>query len=150
MQAATSAFDIIIDKTLTITQGGGAREVSLDEALQHTTYQAAIAGSRPARTQILKMIAKRELAIAAKQPPSMSIEFADELEDPGNANAALVILGVAQQTDQGGYPRLKLHSWAVQAALSRRGRASLTKANIAEAKLRALDPGAVRWPWGSD
>lgn len=150
MQAATSAFDIIIDKTLAITQGGRTREVSLDEALQHTTYQAAIAGSRPARTQILKMIAKRESAIVAKSPLSTPVKIAYEREDPGNANAALVILGIAQQTDQGGCPRLKLLTWAVQAALSRRGRASLTAANITEAKHRVLDPEAIRWPRGSD
>jgi len=96
------------------------------------------------------MIARRGTAIAAKSPQSKVVKLVHEFEDPGNANAALVILGIATQTDQGGYPRLKLLTWAVQAALSRRGRALLTAADIAEAKHRVLDPGAIRWPRGSD
>ena len=70
-KAQTSAFDIIIDRTLTITQNGRAREVSVDEALQHKTYLDALAGNRAARRQVLRMIAKREKAITAKmqRPP---------------------------------------------------------------------------------
>lgn len=63
-----SAFDIVIDRTLTVTQGGQARELTLEEALQHKTYQAAIAGNRAARREVLKMIAKREAWLATKAP----------------------------------------------------------------------------------
>jgi hypothetical protein len=31
-----------MDRTLTVTQGGKPREVTLEEALQHRTYQEAI------------------------------------------------------------------------------------------------------------
>ena len=96
------------------------------------------------------MIARRETAIAAKSPQSKVVKLVQEFEDPGNANAALVILGIATQTDFSGHPRLKLLTWAVQAALSRRGRALLTVADITEAKLRVLDPSAISWPRGSD
>jgi hypothetical protein len=34
-----SAFDIVFDKTLTVTQGGVERELTVDEALQLQTYQ---------------------------------------------------------------------------------------------------------------
>src|SRR5205809_7236768 len=61
-----SAFDIVIDRTLTVTQNGKAREVMVEKALQQRTYQDAIAGSRLARREILKMIAKRETWLAAK------------------------------------------------------------------------------------
>ena len=57
-----SAFDIIFDKTLTVTLGGAERELSVDEALQLQTYQAALKGSRMAIRKVLKMIHKRELA----------------------------------------------------------------------------------------
>ena len=67
---AASAFDIVIDRTLTVTQDGIPREVTVEEALQHRTYQEAIAGSRSARREILKMIAKRELHLAAQQGES--------------------------------------------------------------------------------
>ena len=60
LEKTGSAFDLVIDKTLTVTQGGVPREVTVDEALQHRTYQDAIAGNRSARREVLKMIAKRE------------------------------------------------------------------------------------------
>ena len=63
-----SAFDVVIDRTLTIVQDGVPREVTVGEALQHRTYQNAIAGNRAARREVLKMIAKREQAITNKTP----------------------------------------------------------------------------------
>jgi len=44
-----SAFDIVIDRTLTVTHNGKPREVTVEEALQHRTYQDALAGNRAAR-----------------------------------------------------------------------------------------------------
>ena len=38
-----------MDRTLTVTEGGHVREMTVDEALQQKTYQAAIAGSRMAQ-----------------------------------------------------------------------------------------------------
>ena len=49
-----SAFDIIIHRTLTVTQNGVPREVSAEEALQHRTYQDAIGGSRMAQREFLR------------------------------------------------------------------------------------------------
>jgi hypothetical protein len=56
----------VIDRTLTLTQSGKPREVTVEEALQHRTYQDAIAGNRATRREMLKMIAKREKWLAAK------------------------------------------------------------------------------------
>lgn len=68
-----SAFDIIFDKTLIVTQGGIERELTMDEALQLQTYQAALKGSRMAVRAVLKMIEKREEALVKKAPtPSVS------------------------------------------------------------------------------
>lgn len=93
--APTSAFDIIVDKTLTITRNGVPQEVSVEEALQHRTYQDAIAGNRAARREVLKMITKREKALAKSAPkPSVKFSFRNEI-DPDNANEALLILGIA-------------------------------------------------------
>lgn len=119
---AASAFDVIIDKTLTITRDGKVREVTLEEALQHKTYQEAIGGSRMARRQILRMIAKREQAIAARTPNRGSkITVLREIEDPDNADDALLLLGIAADNPRQGDPqrRLLLEPWAVQAALVR-------------------------------
>jgi hypothetical protein len=46
-----------------VTQGGVERELTVDEALELQTYQAALKGSRMAIRTVLKMIEKREVAI---------------------------------------------------------------------------------------
>ena len=121
-----SAFDIVIDRTLTVTQNGVPREVTVEEALQHRTYQDAIGGSRMAQREVFKMIAKREKALAAKGDGNLP-RVVSRLEpvDPENADAALQILGIA--TRDAGRDRwenerepLLLELWAVQAALARR------------------------------
>ena len=45
---ATSAFDVIFEKTLSVTQNGVERELTVEEALQLRTYQDALAGNRSA------------------------------------------------------------------------------------------------------
>ncbi|MCB1357412.1 MAG: DUF5681 domain-containing protein [Paracoccaceae bacterium] len=152
---STSTFDIIVDKTLTITRSGIQQEVSVEEALQHRTYQDAIAGNRSARREVLKMIAKREQVLAKMAPaPALRINHRSE-EDPDNANAALLILGIASvdTRDYGpidNYQRLLLEPWAVQAALSRRrGGAKLTDKEIEEIRRCTRDPGSLRWPRGT-
>lgn len=148
--AANSAFDVIIDRTLTVTQGGKPREVTIEEALQHRTYQDAIAGNRAARRQVLKMIAKREEWLAQKAPKRQPLEFLMEREDPENANEALLVLGIAERAAPWGendpYDRFLLCPWAVQAALSRRGRRSLSENNIVEIKRCTRDADTLRWP----
>ncbi len=63
-----SAFDIIFGKTLSVTQNGSQRELTIDEALQLQTYQAALGGSKMAIRQVLEMIEKREAALAQTAP----------------------------------------------------------------------------------
>ena len=60
--ATRSAFEIVFEKRVTVTQGGVDQELSVEEALQLRTYQDALAGNRAAQRTILKMIAKREKA----------------------------------------------------------------------------------------
>ncbi len=90
-----SAFDIIFDQTLTVTQGGIERELTVDEALQFQTYQAALKGSRMAVRAVLKMIEKREAALAERNPPARRGARVEVESDSPNANAALRILGIA-------------------------------------------------------
>jgi hypothetical protein len=149
-----SAFDIVIEKTLTVTQGGLARELTVEEALQHKTYQEAISGSKPARREVLKMIARREKALAARQPPQPApVERLIEAEDPRNADEALLILGIACEALSG--PRvsselfLKLEPWAVQAALKRRRGAKLDQRDVASIERCTRDPGSLVWPRGT-
>jgi hypothetical protein len=149
---STSAFDILIDRTLTLAQGGKPREVTVEQALQHRTYQDAIAGNRAARREVLKMIAKREKWLAEKVPKQHhSIEHLIEPADPDNANEAMLLLGIAERDtrDYGPndeYERLLLLPWAVQAALSRPGRRRLSAKNVANIKRCTRDAETLRWP----
>src|SRR5215217_9646158 len=135
---SSSAFGIVIDRTLTVTQNGAPREVTVEEALQHRTYQDAIAGNRAARREVLKMIAKREKWLAAKAPKQhLGAKLLFESKDPDNANEALILLGIAEPDtrDYGPndkYERLLLPRWAVQAALSRPGRRRLSSREVSE------------------
>jgi len=150
----STAFDIIIDKTLQVSRGGELREVTVEEALQHKTYRDALDGNRPARREVLKWIAKREKALAAKRKPvSQDVRFMTEPVDPQNANAALIILGIADRDarweDDGADPheRLLLEPWAVQMALGRRrGGTRLTPREVSEIKRCTRNASSLRWP----
>lgn len=143
-----SAFDIIIDRTLTVTQNGLTREITVDEALQQKTYQAAIAGSRMAQREIMKMIDKREKARAAKAPPPNPITVKQAPPEPVNADAALLLLGMIELTD-GERECMRMTSWIVQAALDRRS-GKLTTEELENARRDTLSPNDIRWPQAMD
>jgi hypothetical protein len=146
-----SAFDIVFDQTLTITQNGIERELTVDEALQLQTYQAALKGSKMAIRTVLKMIEKREEALARLNPaPFKPIRMVREY-DSDNANEAMRILGIADYGDApyGGGPSTRpfqLKRWASQAAISRPGRKSLDEKQIEEVKRITLEADRLRWP----
>lgn len=142
-----SAFDIIFDKTLTVAQHGAERELSVDEALQLQTYQAALKGSRMAIRKVLKMIEKREAALASKLPPPQSPVRVELHHCSDNANEALRILGIADWDPQFS-SRLKVQAWATQAALSRPGRRKFGDRDVENIKLFTFDSEKLRWPRG--
>ncbi|MCG6113568.1 MAG: DUF5681 domain-containing protein [Mesorhizobium sp.] len=154
--ASASAFDIIIGKTFAIMQNGVQRELTAEEALQIRTYQDAVKGNRPARREILKMIAKREKWLAAREKPrTQPIELRTEGHDPDNADEAMLVLGIAafDETREAQFRSerrpLLLEPWSVQAALSRRrGGSRLEDKEIAEIKRCTRAPEALRWPRG--
>ena len=147
-----SAFDVILDKTLTVTQNGVERELTVDEALQVQTYQAALKGSRMAVRAVLKMIEKREAALSKKAPPQpvQAMKFGGE-EDPRNADAAMLLLGITVPDPTWEGPckygtRMKLATWATQAAISRPGRRQLSEKDRADIKRQTINSDALRWP----
>jgi len=142
-----------VERTLTITRNGQAQEVGVEEALQHRTYQDAIAGNRSARREILKMILKREQALAKRRNAHVAELKPMQVENsPDNANEALRILGIAcdDPRDFGPndtYDRLKMETWAVQAALRRRrGGEALTDKDIDDLRRCSLAPDRIKWP----
>jgi hypothetical protein len=76
-------------------------------------------------------------------------------QDPENADAALLILGVASRNPNRVGPRfdgeqLLLEPWAVQMALGRRrGGARLSQKDRDEVERCTRDPTSLRWPQGS-
>jgi hypothetical protein len=145
-----SAFDIIFDKSLTVTQNGIDRDLTLEEALQMQTYQAALKGKRMAVRQVLKMIEKRETAMGVDRPPPTRVRFEIE-HDSNNANEAMLILGLIQygDPDDGGGPgtrRLQLSTWAAQAGISRPGRKTLSDQDIDDIKRRTFESAKLKWP----
>ena len=147
---------MVIDKTLTIEQDGKSREVTVEEALWHKTYQNAIAGDGSAQREVLKMIDKREKYLAAheRKPRASGSGFVFE-PDPTNADEALLILGIATrkpdlQQFKSKREWLLLEPWAVQAALSRRrGGNKLTEEEIEDIRRCTRDAATLRWPRGT-
>lgn len=143
-----SAFDIVLDQSLKVTQGGEERALSIDEALELQTYQAALGGSRMAIRKVLKMIEKREVALARlakpRQPP-IKIEMQHTAY---NMLPAMVLLGIADPDPGFGGKRHKLQTWATQAALSRPGRRVLEEKDIRNVRQFTWEPDKLRWPKG--
>jgi hypothetical protein len=135
-----SAFEILLDWTLTITTGGKTREISMEEALQQRTFRDALAGKRMAVREVIKWIKTRAAWFAKHAPPlRQKISLKSSL-DPDNADAALVLLGIATRTpecpDIREPARLYLEPWAVQLGLRRKGGAASLTEKDREAILR--------------
>ena len=152
-----SAFAIILDKTLTLSRDGVSREIALEEALQHRTYQDALAGKRLAVREVLRWVEKRERWLAKKRPantPKITSEV--RIKDPDNADAALILLGIANHDPrrveyQKERSQLLLEPWAVAAALRRRrGTKALSNKEISEIRRCTRDSGSLKLPVGLD
>ena len=122
---APSAYSIIIDRTLTITQDGVPREATLEEALQLKNYQLALDGNASAVKEVLKMIGTREQFLVEKRSKKPKIEPTKYEYESDNNFDALLLLDLAvpdmRYDDGNRYRRLLLQPWAVQMALNRRG-----------------------------
>ncbi len=145
-----SAFDIIFDKTLTVTQNGVERELTVDEALQIQTYQAALKGSRMAIRAVLKMIEKREVALAKQAPaPKSPVKPLGIIYDSDSANEAMRLLGITgiDDSEEGWWKdRPKLATWVTQAALSRPGRRRIDDKTLADVRRSTLNPERLKLP----
>jgi hypothetical protein len=152
-----SAFQVLVERTLTVTDRYGTREITLEETLQQQTYQRALAGERMAIREVLKMIMKRDAwrqkHEAKPSPPAVTRHISP---DPDNADAALRLLGIAAPNParaEFGKDRaqLLLEPWAAQAALHRRrGGHRLTDEERDWIRRCTRGPDSLRWPRGTD
>ena len=148
-----SAFDIIFDKTLTVNHGGVDREHSVDEVMELQTFQSALDGNRMAVRQVLKMIEKRENALAKRAPRATAAVRMEHEYDSDNANEAMLLLGIAEYEiapAEEGYRdrKFKLATWATQAAISRPGRHRMSMNTIEDIKRLTADADKLKWPRG--
>lgn len=142
-----SAFEIVLDKRLTATVGGKERELTVEEVLQQQTLKDALAGKRMAIRKVLKMIEKREAALAKKNRPISKPVTMETHHCADNANEAMGILDIAAP-DQTHPNRWKVQAWATQAAISRPGRKKFSEKDVRDIKFFTNDPETLRWPPG--
>jgi len=154
---STSTFDIVTERTLTVSlPSGGTREITLEEALQQQTFQKALKGDRTAQRQVLKWIRKRADWLAKNAPAPWPKITRRISPDPDNADAALLLLGIAAHDPArahvgGNRAQLLLEPWAVQEALSRRrGGKRLTNEERFPIDRHTRDSHLLRWPRGTN
>ena len=152
-----SAFDIVIDKTLSVMLDGIAREIGVEEALQQRIYQDALAGDVIAQRQVLRWIVKREAWLAKHGPKASRPAITRHISpDPDNADAALLLLGIAaanpaRSESAKKRAQLLLEPWPVQQALRRRrGGQRLTETECQAIRRCTRDADSLRWPRGTD
>jgi len=76
----------LLEKTLTVTDRTGTREVTVEEALQQQTYQRALAGVGMAVREVLKWIMKRDTWLAKNAPKASRPAITSRISpDPDNA-----------------------------------------------------------------
>lgn len=142
-----SAFEIVLDRRLTASLGGKERELTVEEVLQQQTLKDALGGKRMAIRKVLKMIEKREAALAQKNGPPVRQIPMEVHHCADNANEAMRILGIAEP-DPNHPKRWKVNAWAAQAGISRPGRKRLSRKDVDEIKFFTKDPDTLRWPKG--
>jgi hypothetical protein len=142
----------VAEKTLTVVHHGIAREITAQEALQQKTYQNALAGKRMDQREVLKWIAKRDAWLVKHQPTASRPITQHFSPDPDNADAALLLLGIAAPNParadiRANREQLLLEPWAVQTALRRkRGSQRLTESERDDIRRCTRDPDCLRWP----
>lgn len=148
----TSVLEVLVDKTFSVNDPGGTREISVEEALQLRTYQDALAGKSMAMREVVKWIIKREAWLVKNTPkPTQPVRY-DTAHDPDNADSALLLLGIAAHNPaRAGFDKdraqLLLEPWAVQAALRRRrGGQRLSDKERGEIRRCTRDADNLRWP----
>lgn len=154
--AQPSVFDAVVGKTLTVFLHGVTRELTVEEVLQQRTYRDALAGERMAIREVVKWILKREAWLAKHAPKASRALIKQHVSpDPDNADAALILLGIAaanpKRSEFGeNRAQLLLEPWATQAALRRRrGGQRLTEQERNEIRRCTRNANSLHWPRGT-
>ena len=88
-----SAFQVLVEKTLTVTDRAGTREITIEETLQQQTYQRALNGDRMASREVLKWISLGKFAWEIGEVLGIAKRTVDE-----HAQTAVRKLGASNRT----------------------------------------------------
>ena len=151
-----SPYDIVVARQFILTQDGLPRHMTAEEALQRKTFEQAMAGKRIAIRQVLKMISARDSALKKEFKSSLRSNLKIETLPSESINPALALLDIIRPDDRWDEVEMRqagwvLSTWAVQAALNRRG--SVRKLNKVDAvkmingiKHFTLNSQSLVWP----
>lgn len=146
-QLASSAFEELRGRRITVQMDGVDRQLAVDEALIQQTLQDAFAGARMASRTILKMIIEHE---AAKPLERRLVTTKFECLTPQSVDEAMLLLGIATKAPVFGQPNsaaiLQLEPWAVKTGLAKRKGDPLTRARIADLKTQTRSASDIIWP----
>ena len=143
-----TAYDVILDQTVTVTIEGSSDELTTEEAIKQRLLKDAFASEATAMRKVLKMIERREAFIAKKRDKGSSGVTLGFHYYSDNAQDALRILEIAEPDMRVGGVRWNIHTWAAQAALSRPGRRSFAKSMKKKLEFFIFDAHLLRWPKG--
>src|SRR3984957_2635127 len=92
----SSAFEVLVEKTIPVARRGATREITMEEALQQRTYRDALAGKRMAQREVLRWIMKRAGWLTAEAPKASWPAITRHISPgPDNADAVLQLLVIA-------------------------------------------------------
>jgi Family of unknown function (DUF5681) len=144
----------ILSEPITVNGPDGPRDMSQEDVVEWTTFQAALAGKAMATRDMIKWLMEDRawLAEHAPKPAQRPIEIV-AAQHPDNADEALQLLGIAAPYSESmGLTciPLLLEPWSVQVALGRRRGGNRLTNMRADLRRLTRDPDSLRWPRGTD
>jgi hypothetical protein len=144
----------VLSEKIRVNGPDGPRDMLPEEAVEWTTFLAALTGKSMAIRDVTKWMKEYRAGLAKDGPKAapQQIELV-AAQNPDNADEALQLLEIAAPNasmEVACIPFL-LEPWSVQAALSRRrGGSRLTDKERDDVRRLTSDPGSLRWPRGTD
>ena len=141
----------ILDRLVRIKDGGGARQVTGEEAFLLYLRKKALDGSEAAQERLEEILAFRR-----ERDPDFGKEgittIVHVIVSPNNPNYELLLLKMAVKLYRfQPHAQIKLEPWLVQRALDRLGDRRLNIEQQMTVVAATRTPGKVRWPlwWGT-
>ena len=136
----------ILDRTVTIKDGLGARQVTAEEAFILYLRKKALDGNEAAQERLEEIQARRRECDPDLGPEEITT-IVTVIVSPDNPNRALQLLRMAVKLYRfQPHAQIKLEPWLVQRALDRLGDRRLDPMEQTTVVAATRTPGKVRWP----